>query len=217
MVVEALELERERASDAQVAVGPQSACLLDGVRVSHHVGHRARRAGPLDVRQRVAGLAVLGSPLEAAVLVEQAGVQREDALADDVEAKVAGLDDARVDRADGDLVHALAMHGDHPRGRVLRVRDERAQRLVAVEVQPMEVVRLALVPIGGRQEVDDRRHAAIGGEAGQRCCAAAGRRERGAPRDGVLVTRRPRSGKARAHPALAHTADAGCRLALRVD
>ena len=78
VVVEALELERERASDAQVAVGPQSACLLDGVRVSHHVGHRARRAGPLDVRQRVAGLAVLGSPLEAAVLVEQAGVQRED-------------------------------------------------------------------------------------------------------------------------------------------
>ncbi len=44
--------------------------------------------------------------------------------------------------------------------------DERPQRLVPVEADAVEVVRLALVPAGGRGEVDDRRHRVVlGGNA----------------------------------------------------
>ena len=61
----------------------------------------------------VVGVA-LGGALEAAVLVEEARVHHEDPLADDVEAEVAGLDHAGVDRPDGDLVDAVAADRCHP-------------------------------------------------------------------------------------------------------
>ena len=107
------------------------------------------------VGERFAGVTALGGALEAAVLVEQAGVHREDALADDVEAEVPGLDHAGVDRADGDLVHAVAAHGSHPLRGVVGVRCEGAHRLVAGELEAVEVVGLALIPARGLDEVDD--------------------------------------------------------------
>ena len=43
------------------------------------------------------------------MLVEEASVEVEDLLADEVEAEVPGLDDSGVDRADCDLVRILAL------------------------------------------------------------------------------------------------------------
>ena len=93
------------------------------------------------------------------MLVEEPRVEVEDAFADDVEAEVAGLDHAGVDRADGDLVASSPWTGTvQPRAVVV---DERAQRLVAVE-HAVESWGLALVPAGGRHEVDDRRRVTVG-------------------------------------------------------
>ncbi len=99
-----------------------------------------------------------GRPLEAAVLVEQARVDVQDQVADDVEAEVAGLDHAGVDRPDRDLVRIGPAHGRRESAEGHVVVDERPERLVAVEADAVEVVCLALVPAGGRSEVDDRRH-----------------------------------------------------------
>ena len=89
------------------------------------------------------------------MLVEEARVHREDPLADHVEAEVTGFDHARVDRPHGDLVHAVAGDRCHPRGRVLRVRYEGAHRLVAGELEPVQIVGLALIPARGFDELDD--------------------------------------------------------------
>ena len=95
------------------------------------------------------------------MLVEEARVEVEDAVADDVEAEVARLDHAGVDRADRDLVGVVAVHGHGPALESQVVVGERAQRLVSVEDHAVQVVRLALVPAGGGREVDDRRHRAV--------------------------------------------------------
>ena len=71
VVVETLELERERARDAKVAVGPEPERVLDGVRVGDRVGHRARGARTLRVRERVGDRSPFGGALEPAMLVEQ--------------------------------------------------------------------------------------------------------------------------------------------------
>ena len=92
------------------------------------------------------------------MLVEQPRVDVQDQVADDVEAEVARLDHAGVDRPDGELVGIGAAHGRRRSGHRDAVVDERPQRLVAVEADAVEVVRLALVPPRGRGEVDDRRH-----------------------------------------------------------
>ena len=89
------------------------------------------------------------------MLVEEAGVHREDALSDDVEAEVPGLDDAGVDRPNRDLVDALSADGSHPLRGVLGVRCERAHRRVAGKREAVEVVGLALIPARGLDEVDD--------------------------------------------------------------
>ncbi len=93
------------------------------------------------------------------MLVEEPDVEVQDAIADDVEAEVAGLDHAGVDRADGDLVGVVAGDGHRPARELARVIDERAQRLVAVEAHAVEVVRLALGPLRGGCEVDEARDA----------------------------------------------------------
>ena len=95
------------------------------------------------------------------MLVEEPRVEVEDPLADDVEAEVPRLDHAGVDRADGDLVGVVGRApASVQRASVEVVLDERPQRLVAVEADAVEVVRLALVPAGRGDEVDDRRHRA---------------------------------------------------------
>ena len=84
------------------------------------------------------------------MLVEEARVEVQDPLADDVEAEVAGLDHAGVDRPYRDLVRVVAADRDGPAVEHEVVVDERTQRLVAGEVDAVQVVGLPLVPAGGR-------------------------------------------------------------------
>ena len=87
------------------------------------------------VRDAVLERLSLGGALEAAVLVEEPRVEMEDPVADDVEAEVAGLDHAGVDRPDRDLVGVVAAHRHRPARELEVVVDQRAQRLVAVEAR----------------------------------------------------------------------------------
>ena len=77
---------RARASSA---IGPQPERLLARVRVGDGVRDRAGRAGALGVGEALVERSAFGGALEAAVLVEEARVEVQDALADDVEAEVA--------------------------------------------------------------------------------------------------------------------------------
>ena len=90
------------------------------------------------------------------MLVEETRIEVEDPVAYDVKAEVPGLDHAGVDRADGDLVCVVAVHRHGPVTEHEVVVDERPQRLVPVEEDAVQVVRLALVPGERRREVDDR-------------------------------------------------------------
>ena len=81
----------------------------------------------------------------------------QDALADDMDAEVAGFDDPGVDRPDGDLECIVPTHRHCPAVEPQVVVDERSHRLVPGEGDPLQIVRLPLVPTGGRDEVDDRR------------------------------------------------------------
>ena len=101
------------------------------------------------------------------MLVEEARVEVEDALADYVEAEVPGLDHACMDRANRDLVDPLSLDRDGPARRAERMGDKRAQRLVAAESQAIEVMRLALVPAPRRNELDDRGQLVRGGDGGK--------------------------------------------------
>ena len=110
-VPDAFELEQDRSRPGELGRRLEAEELLARLRVRDGVRHPAARAGARDDRQRVREREPLGRPLEAAVLVEQAGVDVEDEVADDVEPEVARLDHAGVDRADGDLVRVGAAHG----------------------------------------------------------------------------------------------------------
>ena len=139
---------RSKAEDVFARVG-----------VGDAVCDRAGGAGARGVGQSFVERLSFRCAFEAAVFVEEAGVDVQDALADDVEAEVAGLDDPSVDRPDGDLVRVTAADRHRPVRELEVVLDERSQRLVPGEVDAVEVVRLPLVPVGGRDEVDDRGHA----------------------------------------------------------
>ena len=156
----ALELEQDRPGARERRRGLQPERLLAGVGVGDAVRDRAGGAGTRGVAQPLRQGLPDGGALEAAVLVEEAGVEMEDPLADDVEAEVPGLDHAGVDRPDRDLVGVVALHRHGPAGEIEVVVDERPQRLVPLEADAVEVERLPLVPAGRRSEVDDRRHAA---------------------------------------------------------
>ena len=160
---EPFQLEQQRARARDLGGGPQPAQALGGVGVGHAVGDGAGAAGARGVGDGVVERHADGGALEAAVLVEEPDVEVQDAVADDVEAEVAGLDHAGVDRADGDLVGVVAVDGHGPARELGRVLDERAQRLVAVEDDAVQVVGLALGPLRGRREVDDARHAPVAG------------------------------------------------------
>ena len=100
--------------------------LFAGLRVGERVGDSARGAGPSGVGDAFGERLSLGCPLEAAVLIEEPRVEMEDQVADDVEAEVAGFDDACVDRADRDLVGVVAAHRHRPGGEIEIVLDQRA-------------------------------------------------------------------------------------------
>ena len=94
---------------ARAAGSTRAGQLFDRLRVRQRVGDRADAAGALHDRQRRGERAALDQLLEPAMHEEEPGVEVEDALADRREAEVAGLDDAGVDRADRELVDALAV------------------------------------------------------------------------------------------------------------
>ena len=89
VVVEPLQLEQERAGASQLPRRREAEDALAGQRVGDRVGDRAGAAGSLGKGQAVGQLLPLGGALQPAVLVEEAQVEEEDPLADDVEAEVA--------------------------------------------------------------------------------------------------------------------------------
>ena len=85
---------RTRASSA---VGAETKRVLAGECVGDGVRDGAGGAGASGVGEPVLERVALGGALESAVLVEEAGVEVEDAFADEVEAEVPGLDHAGMD------------------------------------------------------------------------------------------------------------------------
>ncbi len=154
----ALELEQDRAHARELGAGSETECVLAGKGVRDAVRDCAGGAGARRVGEPVLERLPFRRALETAVLVEEPRVEVQDALADDVEPEVTGLDDPGVDRPDGDLVGIAAADRHRPAVELEVVVDERPQRLVPREGDAMEIVRLALVPAGGRDEVDDRRN-----------------------------------------------------------
>ena len=97
VVVDALELEQHVRETRSPRSGAEPVRVLDRLRVGDGVRDRAGRAGPLDVGERTSVSWPSAARSRPPVLVEEARVQREDALADHMEAEVAGLDHAGVD------------------------------------------------------------------------------------------------------------------------
>src|SRR5260370_12272743 len=71
-----------------------------------------------------------------------------------MKAEVAGLDDAGVDRSNGNLVRVASSHAGRPTLQLLGVRGERPGLAVG-EYDAAEFGRLALIPVGGRHQVDN--------------------------------------------------------------
>ena len=151
-----LELEQDGASATEFGGRHEPECLLAGARVGNAVRHVAGGACARRVGEPRLERLPFGGALEPAVLVEELCVEVEDAIADEMEAKVPRLDDAGVDRSDSELVGVLAADG-HPAFERWVVVDERPQRLVSGEADSLQVVRFALVPAGRGSEIDDRR------------------------------------------------------------
>ena len=140
--------------------GHQPPAASHGLRIGDGVGDRVGGARALYVGQALSDLDTLGRALEATVLVEEPEVEVQDPLADDVEAKVPGLDDPGVDRADRHLVGIVAADWHRPLVEVAGMGDERSHRVVPGKAPAVDVVRLTLVPLGRRDEVDEARHVA---------------------------------------------------------
>ena len=140
---------------------PQAENLLRGVRVGGPVADGARTAGARGIRDGGDERDIFGRAFEPAVLVEQANIEVQNAIADHVQAEVAGLDHAGMDRADRDLVGVRAVDGDSPGREVAGVVGERAQGLVAVEAHAVQIVGLPFGPFRGRADVDDGRGMAV--------------------------------------------------------
>ncbi len=151
-----LELEQDRADAAELCRRHQPERMLAGARVGDAVRHCAGGAGAHREGESFVELLAFGGALEAAVLVEEARVEVEDPVADDVEAEVARLDHAGVDRPDRDLIRIGASDRNRPPRELEIVLDERPQRLVPGEADSLQIVRLALVPAGRGSEIDDR-------------------------------------------------------------
>ena len=109
-----LELEQDRAGAGQLRRRHEAERLLAGVRVGDAVRDGAGRARARDEGRSLLERLPLGRPLEPSVLVEEARVEVEDPVADDMEAEVPGLDHARVDRADRDLVRVVSLDRNRP-------------------------------------------------------------------------------------------------------
>ena len=95
MAPHALELEQDRAHARELGAGSEAERVLTGEGVRNAVRDCAGGARARCVRESVAERLPFRRALEAAVLVEEPCVEVQDALADDVEPEMAGLDDRR--------------------------------------------------------------------------------------------------------------------------
>ena len=153
----ALKLEQDGAhARERSAVVPRPSASSQASAWPRRSSRRSRRRRRERRRRARPRACFLGGAFESAVLVEEAGVEVEDAFADEVEAEVPGLDHAGMDGADGDLVGVVAADGDCPGVELEVVADERSQRLVAVEADAVEVAPLRSSQ-SARAMVDDRR------------------------------------------------------------
>ncbi len=109
VVVEPLHLREQDARQAGRGRDLGAGQAFDRLAERRRVADRADAAGALDDRQGFAEGSAFNQPLDAAMRVEEPGVEMEHRLAHRREAEVAGLDDAGVDRADGQLVDAVAV------------------------------------------------------------------------------------------------------------
>ena len=129
----------------------------------------------------------------------------QDPLADDVEAEVPGLDDAGVDRADRDLVDAVPVDRRGPGRRSCGWATSARSGSWPAKREAVQVVRLALVPVRGRHEVDQLSTTASTAVAAEHAARPSG--SRADARTSGHVARRPRTGRAkRAPPASASVA-----------
>ncbi len=108
MIGDALALERERAQPQRAGGHGRSRHALERLAVRPGV----RDGGiPRHARREAMALEQLGlreQQLDALVNVAEPLLELEHLLADDREAKMPGLDDARMHRSDRNLVHAVA-------------------------------------------------------------------------------------------------------------
>ncbi len=108
VIRDALELERQRTQHQPSARHGDGRHVLErlavGPRERHARVSRDARGEAVSVQDRQLGEA----PLDALVHVAEALLEPQHLLADHGEAEVAGLDDAGVHGADGNLVHAVA-------------------------------------------------------------------------------------------------------------
>ncbi len=133
---EPLQLEEQRACASELGRRFEPERLLARLCVREWRRDRAGRAGALDVAQPFSERPALGGALEPSVLVEEPCVEQEDAIADEVEAEVPGLDHAGMDRSDSHLVGPVPVHGNRPARQLEVVLYERAQGRVAAERRP---------------------------------------------------------------------------------
>ena len=167
VVVKPLELEQQRARPPEIRLRPLTTGRFARLRVGDGVGDRVGRARALHVGQALGDLDTLGRALEATVLVEEPEVEVQDPLADDVETKVPGLNDPGMDRPDRHLVGIVAADRHRPLLEVGGMGDEGSHRVVPDKAPTVDVVRLTLVPLGRRDEVDEARQSRIRGAAAE--------------------------------------------------
>ena len=182
VVVDALELKKERPELGRFLVKLDPTGLLDGQAVGEVVADRAVSRDALGERDGRLNVASLEEPLDAPVHEPQPRLHLEDRLADDRESEVPGLDEAGVDRTDGDLVDAGAFDLDEgertrvgahrwrltgvvkhrvpPLGPVL-VEDERPKEGVPDRHDPEQVVDLAFEAAGWERELAEGGHRRI--------------------------------------------------------
>ena len=104
MVPDAFELQEKRAGVRQPGGRPEPVSGLDRLRVREAVRDMVGCAGAPDKADRLPGVDSFGRLLQTAMFVEEPQVEVQNALADEVEAKVTAFDYAGVNRADSNVV-----------------------------------------------------------------------------------------------------------------
>ena len=151
----ALQLEQDGPCTGQFGSRTEAERLLASLGVGDSAGNSTGGAGARDERHSAREGEALSGPLEAAVLIEEARVEVEDAVAHHVEPEMPRLDDAGMDRPDHHLVGVTPLDRHRPAAELGVVVDERAKWLMAREADAVQVVRLALVPVRSPDQVDE--------------------------------------------------------------